>query len=123
MPPAFLLTTLQCAIALSGVLVFVLALLSWQAAWEERQALKAAGLNGCLAAAAKLHLITSSTRLAAALVSCVGGVALMLLPDFNRPAGVIAGVCWLAYSWLLAVNLSVEWWARRTMAAHHKEGV
>jgi hypothetical protein len=124
MPSTFILTALQWAITLSGVVTFVLAGMSWRAAHQEVAALKRTGQNGCLLAAAWHHLICASTRLIAAMISAGGGGVLVIIPDFVSAAGVLAGACWLSYNWLLIINLSVEGWVRLTMRKYHTaEGV
>jgi hypothetical protein len=110
-----LLTYLQWTITLSGVIAFWLSVWSWRAAYDEIEALKAARLNGALWAAARLHLITATNRLVAASLSMGGGVALTMMPDFVVSSGVLAGVMWLLYSWLMTLNPATEMWARRKM--------
>ena len=116
MPSPFVLDALQWAITLSGVVAFVLASASWHTARSERQALLWSGQNGAMKAATMLHLITASTRAVAALLSMMGGVALILLPDFSIISGVVAGACWLAYNLLMTTNLVAERWAHGRMA-------
>jgi hypothetical protein len=112
MPPSALITALQWAITLSGLLVFVLASLGWYAARCERRGLRRIKQNGSLAAAARLHLIVSSTRLLAAAISIGGGLALTFMDDFVKPSGFVAGLCWLAWNVILAINLTMEWRTR-----------
>jgi len=116
MPTTLALSCLQWTITLSGVVAFWLAVCSWMAAHDEIVALRVARQNGALWAAAKLHLITASTRLFAAILSMGGGTLLLVMEPFSKHAGVVAGVCWCAFNLLMTTNLAVEMWARRTMA-------
>ena len=94
----------------------MLSLVSWIAALRERRALQHTGQNGAMRAAVRLHLITSSCRMLAATLSVGGGAALIVLPDFVLPSGVLAGLAWLMYNMLMGVSLVTERWANCTMA-------
>ena len=111
MPSSLTLDCLQWTITLSGVIGFLLALRTLHIAISEHRALISVGINGGMRAAALHHVVTSSTRMVAALVSVSLGYVLTVLPDFVTGAGLIAGIAWLTYNLLMCVNLSFEWWA------------
>jgi hypothetical protein len=106
-----MITLLEWTLALSGILVMLLALWSFRDAYRERHALAWSKQNGALSAIARHHLICASTRVVAGVVSCGGGIWLLLLPNHADTASLVAKHAWLAYNWLLVVNLSVERWA------------
>ena len=114
MPPTSFITALQWAITLSGVAVFILAVFSWYVAHQERIGLKRARQNGSLAAAARLHLLVSSSRVLASALAIAIGAALMFMEDFIRPAGMLAGTGLFAWNMVLVFNLSIEWQTRVT---------
>jgi hypothetical protein len=106
-----MITLLEWTLAVSGIVVMVLASWSFHDADREQQALERSHQNGTLAAIARHHFICSATRLVAGAISCIGGIWLLLLPNHSDAASLVAKHCWLAYNWLLIVNLSVERWA------------
>jgi hypothetical protein len=105
-----IITGLKWAITLSGLVVFVFATLAWYTAHHERIGLTRIKQNGSLAAAARLHLIVSTTRVVAGAISVGIGIALIAMDD--RTGGTLAAAGVLAWNLLVAFHLNLEWRTR-----------
>ncbi len=109
------ITLLELTLILSGLVAAALALHSLRIAARERAALLRLGRNGELAALATHHLICATIRMLAGLLSCLGGLALLSLPNHTDTPSIIAKSCWLAYNWMMIVNLIMERRANRVV--------
>ena len=103
---------LEWSIALTGLLALLLSSWSFYDALVKRRAIISAKLNGGLSALVLQHVILSGTSALAGLMSALGGLWLVTLPNSHMPAEILAEHEWLFFNILLIVHLSIEHWAK-----------
>jgi len=103
---------LEWSIALTGLLALLLSSWAFYDALTKRRAIIVAHLNGGLAALVFQHVILSSTSALASLMSALGGLWLVTLPNSHTASEILAEHEWLFFNTLLVVHLSVEHWAK-----------
>jgi len=106
---------LEWSITLSGLLALLLSSWSFYDALIKRRVVMVANLNGGLFALVLQHVILSSTSVLASLLSTLGGLWLVALPNSHTVAEILTEHEWLFFNALLIMHLSIEHWAKGQM--------